>query len=234
MIQSSHGERDAPTWDFVVSDLKRTPKKPTLDAEPNYEDHPIHPWPKWNPDSSYFRDYDVRKQLYRSVFSGAFGVTYGHHAVWQFVSERDEVVNFADRGWKNAIDRPGANQVRFLRYLMESRPIYGRIRHLSMIVQGQGNSKKDHAEAFYGASRNYAMIYLPVGRPVTVNASIMSGKQMNSYWYDPKNGTVTVNSPMLKSSSMTFTPPSEGFGNDWVLFIEDASSNFPKFVSYKK
>jgi hypothetical protein len=35
-----------------------------LDAEPNYEDHPVNPWPKWNTDSGYYRDYDVRKQLY--------------------------------------------------------------------------------------------------------------------------------------------------------------------------
>ncbi|HTF20524.1 MAG TPA: glycoside hydrolase family 140 protein [Chryseolinea sp.] len=233
MIQSSHGERDAPNWDFVASDLMRTPKKPTLDAEPNYEDHPVHPWPKWDPDSGYFRDYDVRKQLYRSVFSGAFGVTYGHHALWQFVSERDEVVNFAERGWRNALDRPGADQVRYLRYLMESHPLDGRVRDLSLIAEGQGSSKKDHAEAFYGMSHNYALIYLPIGRRVTVDASGMTGKLVKSYWFDPRTGAVAGNSPVQKSSAMTFAPPSIGPGNDWVLIIEDAKSNFPNFVSYK-
>jgi hypothetical protein len=62
------------------------PSKPVLDAEPNYEDHPVNPWPKWNPENGYYRDYHVRKQTYRSVFAGACGVTYGHHSVWQFWS----------------------------------------------------------------------------------------------------------------------------------------------------
>jgi hypothetical protein len=213
--------------------LLRAPKKPTLDAEPNYEDHPVHPWPTWNPDSGYFRDYDVRKQLYRSVFSGAFGVTYGHHALWQFVSERDEVVNFADRGWRNALNRPGANQVRYLKYLMESYPLYGRQRDLSLIVGGQGKSKKDHAEAFYGVAHNFMMIYLPVGRRITVNASGISGKHLKSYWYDPRTGAVLANSTLQKASAMTFTPPSEGPENDWVLIIEDAAAKFRNLVAWK-
>jgi hypothetical protein len=226
MIQSSHGEHDAPNWDFVVSDLNKSPKKPTLDAEPNYEDHPAHPWPKWNPDSGYFRAYDVRKQLYRSVFAGAFGVTYGHHAVWQFVNERNEVINFADRGWRNALDRPGANQVIYVRQLMESHPFIGRTRDLSIVLEGQGNSNKDHVEAFYGPSRSYAMIYLPVGREVVVNASQLTGKKVKSYWFDPRTGATTVNAAMAKSSRMAFSPPSRGVENDWILVMEDAATSF--------
>ncbi|WP_394351954.1 apiosidase-like domain-containing protein [Rhodocytophaga rosea] len=41
------------------------------------------------------------------MFAGAFGVAYGHHAVWQFFNERVEALNFAERGWINALDRPG-------------------------------------------------------------------------------------------------------------------------------
>ncbi|MGC3943555.1 MAG: glycoside hydrolase family 140 protein [Chryseolinea sp.] len=232
MIQSSHGEHDAPNWDFVASDLQRTPRKPTLDAEPNYEDHPAHPWPKWEPDSGYFREYDVRKQLYRSVFAGAFGVTYGHHAVWQFLNEREVVSNYADRGWVNALDRPGAVQVKYLRYLMDSYP-GSRVRDLSLIVAGQGNSKKDHAEAFRATSKKYAMIYLPVGKGVTINASQLSGKRIKSNWYNPRNGKVSANPIAAKSSSMIFTPPVLGSGNDWILILEDADSNPTIFVSYK-
>ena len=232
MIQSSHGERDAPNWEFVASDRRKLPPKPTLDAEPNYEDHPVHPWPKWLPDSGYFRDYDVRKQMYRSVFSGAFGVTYGHHAVWQFVSERDLVVNFAERGWRNALDRPGAQQVRYLRYMMESRPLYGRTHDLSLIAQGQGTSRKEHAEAFYGAGNHFAMIYLPTGRPIVVDASRVTGKQLRSYWYDPRTGKVTPAANGGRSSHMAFHAPSSGVDNDWVLLIEDASA-FKILESFK-
>ncbi len=99
MFQSGHGGgHDVACWDLVHRDFNYTPVKPTLDAEPNYEDHPVNPWPKWNPDSGYYRAYDVRKQCYRSVFAGACGVTYGHHAVWQFMNAREEAVNYPDRG----------------------------------------------------------------------------------------------------------------------------------------
>lgn len=98
------------------------PHKPTLDAEPNYEDHPVNPWPTWNPENGYYRDYDVRKQTYRSVFAGACGVTYGHHSVWQFYSPREEKINYPDRYWTEAMDRPGAVQVGYLKMLIDSRP----------------------------------------------------------------------------------------------------------------
>ena len=85
MFQSGHGSGpDVANWDMVRRDRAYQPVKPTLDAEPNYEDHPVNPWPKWDPANGYYKDYDVRKQSYRSVFAGACGVTYGHHAVWQF------------------------------------------------------------------------------------------------------------------------------------------------------
>ena len=123
MMQSGHGSgHDVPVWEWITHDYALQPTKPTLDAEPNYEDHPVNPWPKWDPKNGYFRDYDVRKQTYRSVFAGAPGVTYGHHAVWQFWSPREEKINYADRYWTEAIDRPGAFQVGYLKKLILSRP----------------------------------------------------------------------------------------------------------------
>lgn len=39
MWQSGHSVLDAPNWKMVASDYNRTPPKPVLDSEPNYEDH---------------------------------------------------------------------------------------------------------------------------------------------------------------------------------------------------
>lgn len=123
MIQSGHGGgHDVPTWAMITRDYQLSPAKPVIDAEPNYEDHPINPWPKYDPRNGYYRAYDVRKQLYRSVFAGACGVTYGHHSVWQFYSPREEKINYADRYWTNALDRPAAYQAGYLKKLIESRP----------------------------------------------------------------------------------------------------------------
>ena len=224
MMQTSHGQHDAPTWDFVKKDRSNVPTKPTIDGEPNYEDHPVNPWPKWHVDSGYFRDYDVRKQLYRSVFAGALGVTYGHHAIWQFVSAKTEIINYADRGWVNAMDRPGAHQAGYLRKLIESRPTAERMPDLSIITVGQDKLNAGHMEAFRAKDNSYAMIYLPVGKTITINLDFMKATKINVWWFDPKSGIATATGTMLpKERQMEFTPPSTGVQNDWVLVIDDAA-----------
>ena len=126
-MQSGHGSgHDTPVWDAIASDWALQPVKPTLDAEPNYEDHPVNP-NQWTPENGYFRDDDVRRQSYRSVFAGGCGVTYGHHSIWQFCSTRYPPHNRPDRYWREAMDRPGAGQMIHLRRLMESRPYFERI-----------------------------------------------------------------------------------------------------------
>ena len=122
-MQSGHGSgHDLPVWEWIARDYAKIPAKPTLDLEPNYEDHPFNPWPRWDPATGYFRDLDVRKQVYRSVFAGGCGVTYGHHAVWGFVGGRNPVINHADRDWIDALQRPAGREMVFLRDLLESRP----------------------------------------------------------------------------------------------------------------
>jgi len=226
MIQSSHGRRDAPTWTLISRDLEKNPKKPSIDGEPNYEDHPVNPWPSWDPKSGYFRDYDVRKQCYRSVFAGAPGVTYGHHAVWQFLNERTEVINHADRGWVNAIDRPGAWQVGFLRALMESRMPLTKIRDTSLLVAGQGDDAQ-HAEAFFASDSSFAMLYLPVGKKIIVNLKYNKAAQVAPWWFNPRDGTITKETTRSAAPELEFTPPETGEKIDWVLVIDDATRKFP-------
>ena len=225
MFQSGHGSgHDVACWDLVKRDRSYLPAKPTLDAEPNYEDHPVNPWPKWNPDSGYYRAYDVRKQTYRSVFAGACGVTYGHHAVWQFMSAREEVVNYPDRGWINAMDRPGAYQVGYLKKLIQSRPMLGRVPDHTFILIGQGE-KGEHIEAFRGAGFGYAMVYLPVGKTIVVNTANMA-KKLVAWWYNPKDGSAQHMGDFDNKGSFSFTPPTTGINNDWVLVIDDALKGY--------
>jgi hypothetical protein len=226
MFQSGHGDgHDVACWDLVQRDRGYSPIKPTLDAEPNYEDHPVNPWPKWNVDNGYFRDYDVRKQIYRSVFAGACGVTYGHHAMWQFFSEREEIVNFADRGWVNAMDRPGAYQAGYLKKLIESRPMSGRIPDNAIVVDGQGNTNSEHLEAFRSADNSYCMVYLPVGKKITMNLKFMKAKKINEWWFNPKDASSTKEI-LERKDNMEFNPKTMGAGNDWVLVVDDADKKF--------
>ena len=221
MMQSGHGSgHDVTVWEMVTRDWAMTPTKPTLDAEPNYEDHPVNPWPKWDPKNGYYRDYDVRKQTYRSVFAGACGVTYGHHSVWQFYSPREEKINYPERYWTEAIDRPGAFQVGYLKKLIESRPSLHRIPDQSIIQAGQGE-KGDYATAFRDSVGSYLMVYLPVGKTIIANTSNIHARRFNAYWINPKTFKTTSIGAFKNQGSKEFTPPTLGFENDWVLVIDD-------------
>lgn len=225
MNQSGHSAKDQQVWQTIARDWALQPEKPTLDGEPCYEDHPVNPWPTWDSSKGYFRDYDIRKQLYRSVFAGGFGVTYGHHAIWQFYNPSVEKLNYADRYWYEALDRPGAYQAGYLRKLMESRPYLNRIPDQNIIKDGQGEKAK-FMTAFRDEEGRYLMVYLPVGKMITVDAtSIQSGK-VKCWWYNPKNAETKYIGKLKKNDSMQFTPPVLGVGNDWVLIIDNVSKKY--------
>jgi hypothetical protein len=220
MMQSGHGGgHDVPVWEKVAHDYNLTPAKPVLDGEPNYEDHPVSPWPTWDPANGYYRDHDVRKQCYRSVFAGACGVTYGHHSVWQMYDTSRQPINFPDRDWRSALDRPGASQVQYLRALMESRPYLGRIPDQGMLVSDPGQGG-EHVQATRDAEGRYAFVYLPATRPVTIDLTWMKSDQVVAQWYDPRTGEWSPAGHYKASSGVEFAPPAKG--PDWVLVLDSA------------
>jgi hypothetical protein len=227
MMQSGHGGgHDVPVWEWIKHDYALQPAKPTLDAEPNYEDHPVNPWPKWDPANGYFRDHDVRKQTYRSVFAGAPGVTYGHHSVWQFWNPREEKINFADRYWTEAIDRPGAYQVGYLKKLILSRPSLTRVPDSTLIAAGQGRAGA-HMEAFRDSANTYAMIYLPQGKNIAVNMGFLKSARVQPWWFNPRNSSVKKLAVKKRTPVMSFTPPATGKEADWVLVLDDPAAGYP-------
>ncbi len=227
-FQSGHGSRESDAWNWVTRDLATTPPKPTLDMEPCYEDHPVNPWDKkWTRQRGYFTAYDVRARIYRGVFAGACGVTYGHHQIWQFLNkELYEPVNIGDTiiGWQKAAKAEGAYQMQHLKKLMLSRPYFARIADQTLIVSDKGTDYTNLLYATRDEKRTYAMIYLPQNKPVTVDMGKISGAVKNVYWYDPRNGK-SVRVPAAKSAGKSsFTPPKNG--QDWVLVIDDASKKY--------
>lgn len=226
MLQSGHGHGpDAPTWEMVARDYGRLPTKPVLDGEPNYEDHPVRPWPRWEPTSGYYRDHDVRKQLYRSVFAGACGVTYGHHSIWQFYDPRQRPgVNHPDRSWQAALDRPGAWHAGYLRRLMASRPLLGRIPDQTMLIAAP-RGHHEYAVATRDRAGRYAMIYTPIYQPLRVALDALAGDEIRAWWYNPRTAIATEIGAWPARGEQTFEPPVDG--PDWVLVLDDAGQDFP-------
>jgi len=228
MMQSGHGAgRDAPVWERIERDYGLHPVKPTLDAEPNYEDHPVSPWPTWDPANGFYRDHDIRKQVYRSVFAGGCGVTYGHHAIWQMYVPGRRLMNqppgYEEHDWREALDRPGAQQVQHLRILMESRPFLSRVPDQSILASEAGRSGQ-HVRATRDAGGSYAFVYLPLPLPATVRMDVLSGDTANAWWYDPCNGEATLIGQFPTTGRRTFSPP--GHRPDWVLVLDDATKDF--------
>lgn len=224
-MQSGHrGGHDVPVWEWVAKDYGLQPAKPTMDLEPNYEDHPFNPWPRWDPATGYFRDYDVRKQTYRSVFAGAAGVTYGHHAVWGFVGGRNEVINHADRDWVDALNRPGARQMYFLRSLLESRQYFSRIPDQSLIV-GEAGKGGLHVQATRDAEGTYALIYFPLNdQSAAINLSQLRAKRVRAWWYDPRAGFGNLLGEFEGGATREFKSPP--YGPDWVLVLDDIATKY--------
>lgn len=220
-LQSGHGARDIKVWDFIARDLATQPTKPTADLEPCYEDHPVNPWDgKWTHARGYFDAYDVRVRMYRSVFAGACGVTYGHHQVWQFLdTARYKAINIGDTiiGWKKALAAPAASQIQHLKTLMLSRPYFSRIPD-QQLVMNNGHDWTNYISATRDAEGRYAFIHLPEAIPVTINLSILKKKKKTATWFNPVTGKLGKTLTIGNTEQQTFTPPTGG--RDWVLIID--------------
>src|SRR3546814_18764698 len=69
-FQSGHGERDGRNYQKPTHDYNLSHTKPPLDAEPNYEYHPVD----WNTEElGWFDAFYIRRAGHSSMFSVASG-----------------------------------------------------------------------------------------------------------------------------------------------------------------
>jgi len=221
MQQTGHGLAETvQSWKKIAADYALAPAKPVIDGEPLYEDHPLAFRSKVN---GYSFDAHVRQRAYWDLFSGACGYTYGNHAVWQMYAPGREAVNGPLMYWFEAIHRPGAEEVRFIRELIESRPVLSRIPDQGLVANELEGA--DHIAATRGDG--YAFVYDAQGRAFTLNLGRISGERVRAWWFNPRSGDTRSAGEFANSGTRDFTAPSEGFGSDWVLILDDASKNYP-------
>jgi hypothetical protein len=220
MFQTGHC-REILLWDRMEYAYNLKPVKPVFDGEPIYEDHPVC----FNAnDLGTSSAYDVRRAAWFDVFAGAFGHTYGCHDIWQMYAPNRTPVNGPHLPWYVAVDLPGAGQMKFLRKLIESRPMFDRIPDQTLITDALTVS--DRTQATRG--KDYIFVYSSQGKKFTVNTGKISGDEVISYWYNPRNGEIKDIGKSKKGSQQEFTPPTSGYGHDWVLVIDDAAKNFKR------
>jgi hypothetical protein len=219
-----HGDHIQNNFKMVASDYTKEPVKPTLDAEPCYEDHPRG----FKSENGFFDVHDVRVAAYYSVFAGGLGVTYGHHSIWSMTTEPGD---YFIMDWQTAILRPGGAQVQYVRKLIESRPFLERVPDQSLIVDNIKGA--NYVAATRGNS--YAFLYSPNGLYFKLQMGIITGESVKSCWYNPRNGEVTEGDVIPNRGVVQFIPPSSGRGEDCVLILDDATSRQPNYkVADKK
>jgi hypothetical protein len=185
-----------------------------------YEDHPIN----WDPTNSWFDALDAREAAYWALFAGAHGHTYGCQDIWQFWQPGREPMGHARTPWQEALELEAAWGMQHVRRLIESRPFLSRIPDQSLIAEGQADAF-DHVQATRDAEGTYAFVYVPTGAPVGVDTSSLKGK-LTAWWFDPREGTATPAGEAEAGIGASFTPPSSGRGNDWVLVFDSSEAGY--------
>lgn len=227
--QNGHSASYTGRYSKTLDDYRRTPAKPVIDGEPVYEDHPLSFKAE---EFGHSVAADVRRALYWDLFGGACGHTYGHHSIWQFYDTTRAPVNRPLLPWRAALEQPGANQMKFGRRLIESRPVLSRIPDDSVIVPAAVVTAVPGAGAYrFVATRDeggsYAMIYVPVGRAFSVRMSKLTGSKVTAWWYNPRNGEATAAGEFSNEGEREFISPTPGEGLDWVLVLDDAAKRYP-------
>ncbi len=228
MRQNGHAAEFTGRYDATRADYDRRPIKPVLDGEPIYEDHPVG---FKAAEQGHSIAADVRRPLYWDLFSGACGHTYGHHSVWQMWTPERVPVNNPLMPWYEAIDQPGAAQMRFGRALMESRPFLTRVPDDTIVVSHRVATAVPGAGRYrFVATRDadgsYAMIYAPVGRTFSVNLEALSGASVRAWWFNPRDGSAREIGVLPRMGVRAFTPPEPGELLDWVLVLDDVAKGY--------
>lgn len=212
MLQTGHFfDRDSYRMMEQVYNATAGRPLPVLDGEPRYEDHPI----QFDPRNGRFDAWDLRQACYWSVFAGGCGVTYGHNCVWGMIRPGEEN-DYWDQPYCQAMERPGAWQMRHLKELMLSRPFFQRRPAQELLCAPL--SWQQRLQAARGD--RYAMVYDPDGAPVRIQGGLLPGSRLWVRWMDPETGNWSQGAAVPNQGQPLLSPPRPGPRRDWVLTLD--------------
>ena len=202
-------------WRYVDRDLAREPHKPTVDGEPSYEQilQGLH-----DLSQPYWREWDVRRYAYWSVFQGAMGHTYGDNSIQQFFHTPTVPGSFGVRYvWQDALHHVGSEQMGILRELMESVDYQSGRPATELLLSPQG--EKYHRISVF-AGENFLFAYDYLGEAFTLSLAPYAGRQLTAHWFNPVSGRESFLADLTGQSSVTVKPVARFTpDNDWVLVI---------------
>lgn len=207
-------------WRYVDMSFEVEPVRPVIDGEPSYEDIPqgLH-----DLDAPRWQDYDVRRYAYWAVFGGAFGHTYGHNSVMQFIKPGLLASFGAEKPWWDAMKDPGYGQMKYLKWLMLSFPFTERIADQS-IIAGTNGERYDRVIATRG--EDYLLVYNYSAKPMSIDLTKISGEKKNVWWLNPADGQLTYLGEYDNKVAEFTYDAAYLRGCDRVLIAVDATKNY--------
>lgn len=208
--QSSHSE-DPRTLNWLhtgpPATFWRKRPRPTINVEPVYEDI-------LGGDGPFTAD-AVRRAVYASLLNApTAGVAYGAHGLWGWHDRPMEALNHNGLGvgqpWHVAMNLPGSRHMGHVATLMTSIK-WWTLRPDPTVVTKQ-LPVRHPISAARSASGDLAVIYLPIGGSVTVNAASLR-PALAAIWFNPR----TAERIPATANQDTFDAPDKG---DWLLFFE--------------
>jgi hypothetical protein len=222
MVQSSHAARDHDNGLYIEHDYALEPAKPTLDGEPRYEALRAGFYLRDVARNVYFDDYDARQAAWWAVTAGACGHTYGNGNIWQMYDEGRESVLDANIPWHVAIDHPGAFQMGHLKRFMESIDFRKLEPNKDFIKEGP-TTFGSKVRGLLAKDGSLGVVYSPRGEPFMVDLGAFKTEgleQIYESWFDPRYGVSYYLHRSDPVGIQTYTPPTNGRGQDWVLLLE--------------
>ena len=208
-------------WRYVEAGLAMEPQKPILDAEPSYEEIPqgLH-----DPEEPWWKAPDVRRYAYWSVFAGAFGHTYGHNSIMQMHPGGEKAGAYgARKTWREAMQDPGFNQMKYLKALILTFPFFERVPDQS-IIAGENGFRYDRAAATRG--EDYLLVYTYTNQPMQIDLTKISGERKRVWWYDVTDGRLEYAGEYADGVHEFKYDGPEGPANDRVLIAIDAAKDY--------
>lgn len=213
IYQSGHGD-DAATHRWIHSGpvaaaWQQSPARPIINSEPNYEGHVAYH--SRQPHTAY----NVRRAVYWSLLNApTAGVTYGGHGIWSWETAPREPQNHRGSGiappWHEAMKFEGSQQMKHVARLMRSLE-WWRLRPSPALVLAQPEDPAHFVGAAATESGDLAVLYLPVGGTVALDARRLAGAEAT--WYDPRTGAHLAG--RLEDAGRITAPDSR----DWVLLL---------------
>lgn len=199
-----------PTYLTVLEGYARTPPKPVLLGEANYEGENNYP------DSPPTTHQTLRRQMLWALTSGAAG-TFSGSDDWEFLP-----------GWEQRLDTEGVAQLDRLQALFAGLPWWTLVPDTTarVVVDGAGPAappgttadplEDEHATVTQSRDRQHTVVYVPTARTLTLDLAEVPARA-EATWVDPSTGTRT---PARLAATMP-TPGSNAEGDgDWLLLIQ--------------